>query len=67
MVMIEIDGKVADRIVRETIKESYKYLQDEKFAHNLYSLDLYENHMQVYFLKEAMKRVYEYFSTDKLD
>jgi hypothetical protein len=67
MVMIEIDGEVADRIVCETIKESYEYLQDEKFAHNLYSLDVYENHMQVHFLKESMKRVYEYFSTDKLE
>jgi hypothetical protein len=65
--VINIDDEIADQIVCENIKRSYEILSDPKFSEGMYSLDVYENYMRIHFLKEAMKRVYEYYSNDTLE
>jgi len=65
--VINIDDEVADQIVCENIKQSYKLLSDPKFQKGMYSMDEYENLVMINLLRRAMERVYEYYSSDKLD
>jgi len=65
--VINIDDEVADQIVCENIKQSYKYLSDPKYTEGMFSLDGYENLVRINLLRRAMETVYEYYSTDKLD
>jgi hypothetical protein len=67
MVMIEINDETEDNIVCASLKKSYEYLCDDSYTNNMYNKNPYENYMQVEFLKEAIKKVYEYYSTEKLD
>jgi len=67
MVMIEVSDEVADSILCANLKDTYNKVCDAKYANSLYSLDVYENHIRVEMLKRAIKRVYEYYSTDKLE
>ncbi len=64
--MIEVSDEVADNILCASIRQAYETICDPKYADNMYSLDVYENHVRVEILKRAFKRVYEYYSTDKL-
>ena len=65
--VINIDDEVADQIVCENIKQSYKYLSDPKYAEGMFSLDGYENLVRINLLRRAMETVYEYYSTEKLE
>jgi len=67
MVMIEIDDNAEDNIVCASLKKSYGYLNDERFYNRMFSNEPYENIVQVHLLRDAVKRVYEYYSTEKLD
>jgi len=65
--VINIDDEVADQIVCENIKQSYKILSDPKFCEGMYSMDESENFLEITLLKDAMKRVFEYYSIETLD
>jgi len=65
--VINIDDEVADQIVCENIKQSYKILSDPKFCEGMYSMDEYENLVMINLLRRAMERVYEYYSSDTLE
>jgi hypothetical protein len=67
MVMIEINDDTEDSIVCASLKKSYEYLNNERFYKGMFSLEPYENIVQVHLLRDAFKRVYEYYSTDKLE
>jgi len=67
MVMIEINDDTEDSIVCASLKKSYGYLNDERFYKDMFSLEPYENIVQVHLLRDAVKRVYEYYSTERLD
>lgn len=65
--MIEISDDTEDSIVCASLKKSYGYLNDERFYNSMFSTEPYENIVQVHLLRDAVKRVYEYYSTEKLD
>ncbi len=65
--VINIDDEIADQIVCENIKQSYKLLSDPKFQKGMYSMDEYENLVMINLLRRAMERVYEYYSSDTLE
>jgi len=65
--VINIDDEVADQIVCENIKQSYKLLSDPRFQKGMYSMDEYENLVMINLLRRAMERVYEYYSSDTLE
>lgn len=67
MVTIEINDDTEDSIVCASLLKSYKYLNDERFYTGMFSLDTHENIVQVHLLRDAFKRVYEYYSTEKLE
>lgn len=65
--MIEISDDTEDGIVCASLEKSYEYLHRENFYKEMFSTEPYENIVQVHLLRDAMKRVYEYYSTNKLD
>jgi len=67
MVMIEIDDDTEDAIVCASLLKMYKHLNNERSYKYLFSVDSHENLVQVHLLRDAFKRVYEYYSTDKLE
>jgi hypothetical protein len=67
MVTVEIDGEIEETIVCASLKKYYKCLHDERFYESMFSLEPYENIVQVHLLRDAMKRVHNYYSIEKLD
>ena len=65
--VIDIDDEVIDKLVSANIKKSYELLSDPRFQKGMYSMDEYENLVMINLLRRAMERVYEYYSSDKLD
>ena len=65
--VINIDDEIADQIVCENIKQSYKLLSDPKFQKGMFSMDDYENLVRINLLRRSMETVYEYYSSDKLE
>ncbi len=65
--VVDIDDEVIDKLVSANIRKSYELLADPRFQKGMYSMDEYENLVMVNLLRRAMERVYEYYSSDKLD
>jgi len=65
--MIEVSDDTEDNIVCASLLKTYHQLHKEKFYEGMFSLDTHENIVQVHLLRDSIKRVYEYYSTDKLE
>lgn len=67
MVTLELNIDLQCEIVSKSLKETYENMCDDHCTRSMFSMDEEENKKKVKKFKKAVKKVYEYYSTDKLE